>query len=68
MKKFLAALIFILLTYIISPFYIAAITSWVWLPIVFDLNNILGGACLGFVIGLVITVGTEIIKDKLICD
>lgn len=68
MKKFLAALIFILLTYIISPFYYAAITAWVWLPIVFSLNNILGGACLGLVLGLFISLGTAFVYNKLLGD
>lgn len=68
MKKFLAALIFILLTYLISPFFIAAIMAWVWLPVVFDLNNILGGFWLGFVLGSIISLGTAFVYNKLLGD
>lgn len=48
-----------LVTYFLGPFYIAAIMAWAWLPIVFDL---IGGAGLGFVLGIVILVVTEIIR------
>lgn len=66
MKNFLLAIFSMLITYFLAPFYIAAVMSWVWLPIVFDLNNCFGGAGLGFVIGIVISVGTEIIRQKVL--
>ena len=55
MKNFLLVIFGMLITYFLAPFYIAAVMSWVWLPIIFDLNNCFGGAGLGFVIGIVIT-------------
>lgn len=68
MKTFLAILVTIVLTYLLAPFYIAAITAWMWLPIVFDLNNFFGGFWLGLVIGLVISIGGEILYDKFLGD
>lgn len=68
MKKFLAFLIAILIAYLISPFYCAAITAWVWLPIVFVENNILGGFWLGLVLGLFILLGTAVVYNKLFGD
>ena len=72
MKNFLLGLKNILLVllintvymYVVLPVYFAGVMSWAWLPIVFDLNNCFGGAGLGFVLGIVISVGTEIIKQK----
>ena len=64
MKNFLIVIFGMLITYFLAPFYVTAIMSWAWLPIVFDLNNCFGGAGLGFVLGIVISVGTEIIKQK----
>lgn len=64
MKNFLLVIFSMLITYFLAPFYIVAVMSWAWLPIVFDLNNCFGGAGLGFVIGIVILVGTEIIRQK----
>ena len=64
MKNFLLVIFSMLITYFLAPFYVTAIMSWAWLPIVFDLNNCFGGAGLGFVLGIVISVGTEIIKQK----
>lgn len=64
MKNFLLVIFSMLVTYFLAPFYVTAIMSWAWLPIVFDLNNCFGGAGLGFVLGIVISVGTEIIKQK----
>lgn len=64
MKNFLIVIFSMLITYFLEPFYIAAIMAWAWLPIVFDLNNCFGGAGLGLVLGIIISVGTEIIKQK----
>ena len=64
MKNFLLVIFSMLITYFLAPFYIAAVMSWVWLPIIFDLNNCFGGAGLGLVLGIIISVGTEIIKQK----
>ena len=64
MKNFLLVIFSMLITYFLAPFYVTAIMSWVWLPIVFDLNNCFGGAGLGLVLGIIISVGTEIIKQK----
>ena len=57
-----------LVTYFLGPFYIAAIMAWAWLPIVFDLNNCFGGAGLGFVLGIIISVVAGIIEYKLESD
>ena len=64
MKNFLIVIFSMLVTYFLGPFYIAAIMAWAWLPIVFDLNNCFGGVGLGLVLGIIISVGTEIIKQK----
>ena len=65
MKNFLIVIFSMLITYFLGPFYVAAIMAWAWLPIVFDLNNCFGGAGLGFVLGIVISVVTGIIEHKL---
>ena len=66
MKNFLLVVFSMLITYFLAPFYIAAVMSWVWLPIIFDLNNCFGGIGLGFVLGIVISVVTEIIRQKVL--
>lgn len=66
MKNFLIVIFGMLITYFLAPFYVTAIMSWAWLPIVFDLNNCFGGAGLGFVLGIVISVVTEIIRQKVL--
>ena len=65
MKNFLIVIFSVLVTYFLGPFYIAAIMAWVWLPIVFDLNNCFGGAGLGFVLGIVISVVAGVVGHKL---
>lgn len=65
MKNFLLVIFSMLITYFLAPFYIAAIMSWVWLPIIFDLNNCFGGAGLGFVLGIIISVVAGIVGHKL---
>ena len=61
MKNFLLVIFGMLITYFLAPFYIAAVMSWLWLPIIFDLNNCFGGAGLGFVIGIVISILTLVV-------
>ena len=65
MKNFLLVIFSMLITYFLAPFYIAAIMSWVWLPIIFDLNNCFGGAGLGFVLGIIISVVAGVVGYKL---
>lgn len=65
MKNFLIVIFSMLIAYFLGPFYIAAIMAWAWLPIVFDISNCFGGAGLGFVLGIVISVVTGIIEHKL---
>lgn len=65
MKNFLLVIFSMLITYFLAPFYIAAIMSWAWLPIIFDLNNCFGGAGLGFVLGIIISVVVGIVGHKL---
>ena len=65
MKNFLLVIFSMLITYFLAPFYIAAVMSWVWLPIIFDLNNCFGGAGLGFVLGIIISVVAGIVGHKL---
>ena len=65
MKNFLLVIFSMLITYFLAPFYVAAITSWIWLPIIFDLNNCFGGAGLGFVLGIIISVVAGIVGHKL---
>ena len=50
--------------YVVLPVYFAGVMSWIWLPIVFDINNCFGGVGLGLVLGIIISVVTEIIKQK----
>ena len=68
MKNFLIVifgmLINVLYMYVVLPVYFAGVMSWIWLPIVFDINNCFGGVGLGLVLGIIISVGTEIIKQK----
>ena len=68
MKNFLIFLLGILINalymYVVFPLYFAGVMSWIWLPIVFDINNCFGGVGLGLVLGIIISVGTEIIKQK----
>ena len=66
MKNFLLVIFSMLITYFLAPFYVAAVMSWVWLPIVFSLNNCFGSAGLGFVLGIVMSVVTEIIRQKIL--
>ena len=61
MKNFLIVIFSMLITYFLGPFYFASIMAWAWLPIVFDLNNCFGGAGLGFVLGIVITILTSVV-------
>ena len=65
MKSFLIFIFSMLVIYFLGPFYIAAIMAWAWLPIVFDLNNCFGGAGLGFVLGIIISVVAGIVGHKL---
>lgn len=60
----LGLLINALYLYVIGPIFITGIMAWIWLPIVFDINNYFGGVGLGLVLGIIISVGTEIIKQK----
>lgn len=65
MKNFLLGiLINALYMYVVLPIFIIGVMAWIWLPIVFDINNCFGGAGLGLVLGIIISVGTEIIKQK----
>ena len=65
MKNFLLGLLInALYMYVLFPIYFVGVMSWIWLPIVFDINNCFGGAGLGLVIGIIISVVTEIIKQK----
>ena len=66
MKNFLIVIFSMLITYFLAPFYVTAIMSWVWLPIVFDISNCFGGAGLGLVLGIIISVVTEIIRKKVL--
>ena len=68
MKNFLVFLLGLLINalymYVVFPVYFAGVMAWMWLPIVFDINNCFGGVGLGLVLGIIISVGTEIIKQK----
>lgn len=63
MKNFLLFLLGLLITalymYVLLPIRFVGIMAWVWLPIIFDLNNCFGGAGLGFILGIVITILTQ---------
>lgn len=50
------SLVAIVLTYVLAPFILIALTAWIWMPIVFSVNSFFGGTFLGFIIGLVISV------------
>ena len=65
MKNFLLGLLMnALYMYVLLPVYFAGAMAWIWLPIVFDINNCFGGVGLGLVLGIIISVGTEVIKQK----
>lgn len=66
---FLGSLLSITLIYIlVAPFVMLAYTAWLWLPVLFDLCNLFGGAWLGFVIGIVILVAAMITYHKVFGD
>ena len=60
----LGLLISVLYMYVVLPIFIIGGMAWMWLPIVFDISNCFGGVGLGLVLGIIISVGTEIIKQK----
>lgn len=61
MKNAFIIIATILLSIPLYFIYLAGATCCIWLPIVF-------GHWSSIILGLVITVGTQIIKDKFICD
>lgn len=61
-------LIHTLVSILVTPFVMLAYTAWIWLPVVFDLCNLFGGACLGFAIGIVILVAATITHHKVFGD
>ena len=69
MKNFLLFLLGLLINalymYFVLPIFFIGIMAWVWLPIVFDISNCFGGAGLGFVLGIIISVVTGIVDYKL---
>ena len=69
MKNFLLFLLGILINafymYVVLTIFFAAITAWLWLPIIFDISNCSGGIGLGLVLGIVILVVTTIVGYKL---
>lgn len=65
MKNFLIHLLGFLLGMLLAPFYAVGISAWIWLPVVFELNNFFGGFWLGLIIGLVVSIGTQVLVDKL---
>ena len=66
MKNFLIGLLIsALYMYVVLPIFIIGGMAWLWLPIVFDINNCFGGVGLGLVLGIVISVVTAIVEDKL---
>ena len=65
MKNFLLGLLIsVFYMYVVLPIFIIGSMAWLWLPIVFDISNCFGGVGLGFVLGIVISVVTEIIRQK----
>lgn len=67
MKIFLLELLInVLGLYVILPIFITGILAWLWLPIVFDISNCFGGVSLGLVLGIIISVVTEIIRQKVL--
>lgn len=66
MKNFLLGLLIsVLYMYVVLPIFIISGMAWLWLPIVFDINNCFGGVGLGLVLGIIISVVTGIIGNKL---
>lgn len=62
MKNFLLGLLInALWLYVVLPVFIIGGMAWLWLPIVFDLNNCFGGVGLGLVLGIVITIVTLVV-------
>lgn len=65
MKNFVTYLIATIIAYFLAPFYIAAISAWVWVPIIFSVFNFFGGYWLGLIIGLVVSIGTQVLVEML---
>ena len=61
MKNALIIIATILLSIPLYFIYFAGVTCFIWLPMLF-------GHWSSIILGSVVTVGTEIIKDKFICD
>ena len=67
MKNFLLGLLIsILYMYVVLPIFIIGGMAWMWLPIIFDISNCFGGVGLGLVLGIIISVVTEIIRQKVL--
>ena len=67
MKNFLLGLLISsLYMYVVLPIFIIGGMAWLWLPIVFDISNCFGGVGLGLVIGIIISVVTETIRQKVL--
>lgn len=58
MKNFLLSAAAILILYFVGPFILVGFTSWLWLPVVFAINDLNIG--LGFVIGLAVSIATMV--------
>ena len=70
MKNFLLFLLGLLINalylYVVLPIFFVGGMAWLWLPIVFDISNCFGGVGLGIVLGTIISVVTEIIRQKVL--
>lgn len=65
-KLLLGLLISVLYMYVVLPIFIIGSMAWLWLPIVFNISNCFGGVGLGLVLGIIISVVTEIIRQKVL--
>lgn len=58
MKQFLLSVFVILAAYLLMPFYTAAVTAFIWVPIIFQ------GNLFGFILGVAITIVAEVLRHK----
>lgn len=65
MKNFLIHLLGFLLGMLLAPFYAVGLSAWIWAPMMFSTFNFFGGFWLGLIIGLIVSIGTKVLVDKL---
>ena len=65
MKTFLIHLLGFLLEILFAPLYVVVLSAWLWVPIMFGTFNFFGGFWFGLIIGLLVSIGTKVLFEKL---